>query len=127
MGEPPLPGGDLLGCGPVCRGHQPRAGPVRGDEARQRGNRRRGQSAEARSRHASFYDISAGAGKPDSAKREAFRARTRTDLTHVLNLLRDGVLTAQIAARFPLTEAAAALELAESSTRTAPGKVILMP
>ncbi|WP_406163736.1 medium chain dehydrogenase/reductase family protein [Streptomyces sp. NBC_00882] len=78
-------------------------------------------------RHASFYDIWAGAGKPDSAKREAFRARTRTDLTHVLNLLRDDVLTAQIAARFPLTEAAAALELAESSTRTAPGKVILMP
>lgn len=78
-------------------------------------------------RHASFYDIWAGAGKPDSAKREAFRARTRTDLTHVLNLLRDGVLTAQIAARFPLAEAAAALELAESSTRTAPGKVILTP
>lgn len=78
-------------------------------------------------RHASFYDIWAGAGKPDSAKREAFRARTRTDLTHVLNLLRDGVLTAQIAARFPLAEAAAALELAESSARTAPGKVILTP
>ncbi|MEU0949973.1 medium chain dehydrogenase/reductase family protein [Streptomyces canus] len=78
-------------------------------------------------RHASFYDIWAGAGKPDSAKREAFRARTRTDLTHVLNLLRDGVLTAQIAARFPLAKAAAALELAESSARTAPGKVILTP
>ncbi|MFF1306044.1 medium chain dehydrogenase/reductase family protein [Streptomyces sp. NPDC058307] len=78
-------------------------------------------------RHASFYDIWAGAGKPDSAKREAFRDRTRRDLTHVLNLLRDGVLTAQIAARFPLAEAAAALELAESSARTAPGKVILTP
>ncbi|KUN14033.1 hypothetical protein AQI96_07480 [Streptomyces canus] len=78
-------------------------------------------------RHASFYDIWAGSGKPDSAEREAFRARTRTDLTHVLNLLRDGVLTAQIAARFPLAEAAAAMELAESSTRTAPGKIILAP
>jgi NADPH:quinone reductase-like Zn-dependent oxidoreductase len=78
-------------------------------------------------RHASFYDIWAGAGKPDSAKREAFRARTRTDLTHVLNLLRAGVLTAQIAARFPLTEAAAALELAESSARTTPGKIVLTP
>ncbi|MFJ8777648.1 medium chain dehydrogenase/reductase family protein [Streptomyces sp. NPDC102476] len=78
-------------------------------------------------RHASFYDIWAGAGKPDSAKREAFRARTRTDLTHVLNLLRDGVLTPQIAARFPLAEAAAALELAESSARTTPGKIILTP
>ncbi len=78
-------------------------------------------------RHASFYDIWAGAGRPDSAKREAFRARTRTDLTHVLNLLRDGVLTAQIAARFPLAEAAAAMELAESSARTTPGKIILTP
>ncbi|MFL5994262.1 MAG: medium chain dehydrogenase/reductase family protein [Streptomyces sp.] len=78
-------------------------------------------------RHASFYDIWAGAGKPDSAKREAFRARTRTDLTHVLDLLRDGVLTAQIAARFPLAEAAAAMELAESSTRTTLGKIILTP
>lgn len=68
-----------------------------------------------------------GPGVEDSAKREAFRARTRTDLTHVLNLLRDGVLTAQIAARFPLAEAAAALELAESSARTTPGKIILTP
>lgn len=78
-------------------------------------------------RHASFYDIWAGAGKPDSARREAFRSRTRTDLTHVLNLLREGVLTPQIAARFPLAEAAAALELAESSARTTPGKIILTP
>ncbi|WP_328744245.1 medium chain dehydrogenase/reductase family protein [Streptomyces sp. NBC_00285] len=79
------------------------------------------------SRHASFYDIWAGAGKPDSAKREAFRARLRTDLTHVFGLLRDDVLTAKIAARFPLTEAAEAIELAESSGRTAVGKIILVP
>ncbi|MFI6548034.1 medium chain dehydrogenase/reductase family protein [Streptomyces prunicolor] len=78
-------------------------------------------------KHASFYDIWAGAGKPDSAKREAFRARLRTDLTHVFGLLRDGVLTAKIAARFPLSEAAAAMELAESSSRTAVGKIILAP
>lgn len=78
-------------------------------------------------RHASFYDIWAGAGKPDSAKREMFRARLRTDLTHVFGLLRDGVLTAKIAARFPLAEAAAAMELAESSGRTAVGKIILVP
>jgi NADPH:quinone reductase-like Zn-dependent oxidoreductase len=78
-------------------------------------------------RHASFYNVWAGAGKPDSAKREAFRARMRTDLTHVLGLLRDGVLTAQIAATFPLTEAAAALALSESANRTALGKVILLP
>ena len=78
-------------------------------------------------KHASFYDIWAGAGKPDTAKREAFRARLRTDLTHVFGLLRDGVLTAKIAARFPLSEASEAMELAESSGRTAVGKIILAP
>jgi NADPH2:quinone reductase len=78
-------------------------------------------------RHASFYDVWAGAGKPDSAKREAFRARMRTDLAQVFDLLRDGHLTAMIAARFPLTEAAEAMELAESSGRTALGKIILVP
>jgi NADPH:quinone reductase-like Zn-dependent oxidoreductase len=78
-------------------------------------------------RHASFYDIWAGAGKPGSAKREAFRARTRADLTHIFGLLRDGRLTAKIAARFPLTEVAAAMELSESSGRTALGKIILAP
>ncbi|MFI5842963.1 medium chain dehydrogenase/reductase family protein [Catenuloplanes sp. NPDC051500] len=78
-------------------------------------------------KHASFYDIWAGSGKPGSAKREVFRARLRTDLTHVFGLLRDGTLTAQIAARFPLGEAAAALELSESSNRTALGKIVLVP
>jgi NADPH:quinone reductase-like Zn-dependent oxidoreductase len=73
------------------------------------------------------YDIWAGAGKPGSAKREAFRARTRSDLTHVFGLLRDGKLTAKIAARFPLSEVAAAMELSESSHRTALGKIILAP
>ena len=53
-------------------------------------------------KHASFYNVWAGAGKPGSAKREAFRARLRTDLTHLFGLLRDGVLTAKIAARYPL-------------------------
>ena len=52
-------------------------------------------------RHASFYNVWAHHGKPDSAKREAFQTQLRTDLTHVLGLLRDGTLTAQIAARFP--------------------------
>lgn len=78
-------------------------------------------------RHASFFDVWAGAGKPNSAKREAFRARIRADLTHVLGLLRDGVLTAKIAARYPLTEVAAAMELSESSGRTTLGKIILAP
>jgi NADPH:quinone reductase-like Zn-dependent oxidoreductase len=78
-------------------------------------------------KHASFYNVWAGAGKPDSATREAFRARMRTDLRHVFGLLRDGLLTAKIAARFPLTEAAEAMRLSESSGRTAIGKIILMP
>jgi NADPH2:quinone reductase len=78
-------------------------------------------------RHASFYDVWSGAGKPGSATRAAFQARTRTDLTHVFGLLRDGVLTAKIAARFPLTEVAAAMELSESSGRTNLGKIILVP
>lgn len=78
-------------------------------------------------KHANFYDVWSGAGKPDSAKREAFRARIRTDLTHVFGLLRDGVLTAKVAARYPLADAAAAMELSESSNRTALGKIILAP
>lgn len=78
-------------------------------------------------KHASFFDVWAGAGKPGSAKREAFRARVRTDLTHVFGLLRDGVLTAKIAARYPLTEVAAAMELSESSARTTLGKILLVP
>jgi NADPH:quinone reductase-like Zn-dependent oxidoreductase len=78
-------------------------------------------------RHASFYNVWAGAGKPGSAKREAFRAQLRTDLTHLFGLLRDGALAAKISARYPLAEAAAAMELAESSDRTALGKIILTP
>jgi NADPH:quinone reductase-like Zn-dependent oxidoreductase len=78
-------------------------------------------------KHASFYNVWTGAGKPDSAKRQAFRAQLRIDLTHLFGLLRDGVLTAKIAARYPLAEVAAALELAESSGRTALGKIILVP
>ncbi|MEU6538359.1 medium chain dehydrogenase/reductase family protein [Streptomyces sp. NPDC047000] len=78
-------------------------------------------------RHASFYDVWAGAGKPGSARREAFRARMRTDLAEVFDLLRTGRLTAMIAARFPLTEVAEAMELAESSGRPALGKIILVP
>jgi NADPH:quinone reductase-like Zn-dependent oxidoreductase len=76
-------------------------------------------------RRASFYNVWAGAGKPDSAKRKLFRDRVRTDLTHVFGLVRDGVLTARIAARFPLSEATAALTLAESSNREYVGKIIL--
>jgi NADPH2:quinone reductase len=78
-------------------------------------------------RHASFHNVWAGAGKPGSAKRHRFQDRTRADLTHLFGLLREGVLTARIAARFPLTEVTAAMELAESANRTALGKIILVP
>jgi NADPH:quinone reductase-like Zn-dependent oxidoreductase len=60
-------------------------------------------------------------------QRGEFRARIRADLTRVFGLLRDGVLTAKIAARYPLTEVAAAMELSESSGRTTLGKIILVP
>lgn len=58
-------------------------------------------------------------------RRESFRARLRADLGHVLALLADGTLQPQVAARFPLEQAAAALELAES--HSAVGKVVLVP
>jgi NADPH:quinone reductase-like Zn-dependent oxidoreductase len=70
-------------------------------------------------RGAHFYNFWAGL-----RRRDAFRDRLRTDLTQVLRLLADGALTPQVAATFPLTEAAAALTLAES--RTVAGKVILL-
>jgi NADPH:quinone reductase-like Zn-dependent oxidoreductase len=79
------------------------------------------------SKHASFYNVWTGAGKPGSVKRAAFLARIRTDLTHVFDLLQEGKITARIAARFPLTEVASAMELSESSGRTALGKIILVP
>jgi NADPH:quinone reductase-like Zn-dependent oxidoreductase len=73
------------------------------------------------SRHASFYNVWGG----HRANPARFWARLRDDLGQVLALLRDGVLTAQVAARLPLTEATAAMELAESHTVV--GKVILEP
>ncbi|MGK4579147.1 medium chain dehydrogenase/reductase family protein [Kitasatospora sp. HPMI-4] len=69
---------------------------------------------------AHFYNFWAGKRRPD-----AFRGRLREDLTQVLTLLADGVLTAQVAAEFPLADAAAALALAES--RTVAGKVVIVP
>ncbi|QYN37026.1 medium chain dehydrogenase/reductase family protein [Pseudonocardia sp. DSM 110487] len=71
-------------------------------------------------RSARFYNFWAGL-----RRRDAFRARLREDLTTVLRMLADGVLTAQVAARFPLSEAGSALALAES--RTVTGKVVIVP
>ncbi|HWG13632.1 MAG TPA: medium chain dehydrogenase/reductase family protein [Streptosporangiaceae bacterium] len=72
-------------------------------------------------RRASFYNVWGG----HRANPGRFWARLRSDLGQVLGLLRDGILTAQVAARMPLTEVTAAMELAESHTVV--GKVILEP
>jgi NADPH:quinone reductase-like Zn-dependent oxidoreductase len=71
-------------------------------------------------RSASFYNFWAGR----RFHAAAFRARLREDLTHVLQLVADGVLVPQIAARLPLSDITAALELAES--RTVAGKVVVL-
>ena len=72
-------------------------------------------------RSASFYNFWAGR----RLRADAFRARLRDDLTTVLTLLADGVLAAQVAGRFPLSDAASALALDES--RTVAGKVVIVP
>lgn len=72
-------------------------------------------------RHAYFFNIWAGR----ALSRNRFRARLRADLTQVFGALQRGDVTARIAARLPLTEAAEALRLAESGTVA--GKVVLNP
>ncbi|WP_042405107.1 medium chain dehydrogenase/reductase family protein [Streptacidiphilus carbonis] len=74
-----------------------------------------------RGRSASFYDVWSG----KHLRPAHFRAVLHQDLGTVLGLLADGVLTAEVGARFPLTEIAAAMKLAES--HTVRGKVVLIP
>ncbi len=71
-------------------------------------------------KHTHFYNIWAGKRRAD-----AFQERLRSDLTSVFGLLADGAITAQVAARVPLSRAADAMALAESGTVT--GKVVLVP
>jgi NADPH:quinone reductase-like Zn-dependent oxidoreductase len=71
-------------------------------------------------RSAHFYNFWAG-----RRRLSTFRDRLREDLTEVLRLVADGVLTPQVAAEFPLADAGAALALAES--RTVAGKVVIVP
>jgi len=71
-------------------------------------------------RGAKFYNFWAG-----KRRLATFRARLSEDLTEVLRLVAEGVLTPQIAGEFPLADAAAALALAES--RTVAGKVVIVP
>ncbi|KAB1941561.1 zinc-binding dehydrogenase [Micromonospora sp. ALFpr18c] len=70
---------------------------------------------------AGFYNFWAGR----LTRPTAFRRRLRTDLRTVLDLLRQGVIVPQIAARYPLTEVSAAMVFAE--TRSRAGKVVLEP
>ncbi|MGW7595077.1 zinc-binding dehydrogenase, partial [Streptomyces rubiginosohelvolus] len=71
-------------------------------------------------RSAHFYNFWAG-----RRCRTEWRRRLTEDLTEVLRLVADGVLTPRIAAEIPLSDAASALALAES--RTVVGKVVLVP
>ncbi|TKJ99341.1 NADPH:quinone reductase [Plantibacter flavus] len=72
-------------------------------------------------RSSTFYDLWAG----HRFRPARFRRRLEADLGEVFRLLEHGDITANIAARFPLTEIVAAMELAES--RTLNGKVVLHP
>ncbi len=71
-------------------------------------------------RGAHFYNI--WAGKRDARR---FHNRIIEDLSAVFDLAASGALRAQVAARIPLTDAARAMELAESGTVV--GKVVLVP
>jgi NADPH:quinone reductase-like Zn-dependent oxidoreductase len=72
-------------------------------------------------RRAIFYNF--WGGRVISPKR--FWGRLAADLSSVFSLLAEGAITPHVAARMPLAEAGAALSLAES--RTAYGKVVLIP
>ncbi|MDQ0775371.1 NADPH:quinone reductase-like Zn-dependent oxidoreductase [Streptomyces aurantiacus] len=70
---------------------------------------------------AHFYNFWAGKRRC----RASWQQRMTEDLTQVLRLVADGVVTPQIAAKIPLSAAASALTLAES--RTVAGKVVIVP
>jgi NADPH:quinone reductase-like Zn-dependent oxidoreductase len=70
---------------------------------------------------ASFFNLWAGR----RFHQARFRKELREDLGHVLELVRDGAVTPQIAARFGLEQAAEALRFAEAGGNT--GKVLILP
>lgn len=78
-------------------------------------------SAMPNSKNATFYDLWSG----HALRKARFRRHLEHDLGQVLALLADGTLQPTIAARYPLSEVAAALTLAES--RTVNGKIVLIP
>lgn len=69
---------------------------------------------------AHFYNLWAG-----RRRQATWHRRASEDLNQVLQLMKDGHLTPQIAAEMPLSDAATALAKAES--RTVLGKIILVP
>ena len=71
-------------------------------------------------RRAHFFNLWAGKRRRPAR----FRAQVREDLDQLFALLREGRISAQVAARFPLTDAAAALRFAEEGGKT--GKVALV-
>jgi NADPH:quinone reductase-like Zn-dependent oxidoreductase len=71
-------------------------------------------------RHAHFFNLWAGR----RLRPARYRAQVREDLAGLFALLREGRISAQVAARFPLTDAAAALRFAEQGGNT--GKVALI-
>jgi NADPH2:quinone reductase len=73
------------------------------------------------SRRATFYNFWGG----HLLRPAAFRRRFRQDLEKLLTLLSQGAIDPPVAATFPLSEASAAMQLAES--RTVRGKVVLLP
>ncbi|BDU00424.1 MULTISPECIES: medium chain dehydrogenase/reductase family protein [Nocardia] len=70
-------------------------------------------------RNAHFFNL--WAGKRNLPR---FRSRIAEDLGNIFDLAAKGALSAQVAARIPLTEAARAMELAESGTVV--GKVVIV-
>jgi NADPH:quinone reductase-like Zn-dependent oxidoreductase len=78
-------------------------------------------SALPNGRRATFYNFWGGS----RVRPSNFRGRLAEDLGHVLDLLREGALTARVATRLPLVEASRALSLADA--RQTPGKVVLVP
>lgn len=78
-------------------------------------------SALPNGKKATFYDLWSG----HRYRPARFRRHLEEDLGHVFGLLRDGAISANIAARYQLEDAQKAMRLAES--RTLNGKVVLLP
>jgi NADPH:quinone reductase-like Zn-dependent oxidoreductase len=71
-------------------------------------------------RSTSFFNLWAGPRR----RPDRYWPEVREDLAQVLDLLARGEITAQVAARFPLSQAAAALSYAEAGGYT--GKVVIV-